>query len=1094
MGDKLFFDNIKKNFKSPLRSGGKLRLRRKQNDQLTDSPRLARSLYTSDESDDERLKTRNQEQKQQQLPKMQHKNVINDLFITDSSDSPKQNAGNVMSRQSFDTIEGTSSHSNEELKINTVVNKGAVSNVAKPADERTQKYDFETLSYTSESSLVGEVKLCSIMNEMQMQEKENAKCSEHINLSSHSLSFGESPSSSKAKQLAQHNSRSPLQEIKVRTPVRKSLFKDPDVKDVNVNKDGKPFEGRLSETDGSSVEEIEILDSEEEKEISRLGPAELHPSSSYINCSSSIGSKSDFFNNIPEAAHAVSHSFIQKYKNNQIDLPVRNSPKDVADKVKIINKSVEEDIRMESTDDESFAEDNGEIVPADNEEDIVIGPTDESGNGEEVIDLTLDDSGQKQASIRETPSNKEIKLSEKPSSATVKSSSSKKKKSGQININIRVGLKISIRENSDSEKEDSQSSASSNDTEQRESYDIAVNSGKNATYVRKTRDIRISTTKVDNENAMQQQKVFEMKEECEEFHTPVKQQGKDGDVVIDDEMENLLTTLYGNGWKTPTFLSSCKSKKFRENLRKSLHANNFESFIKNISSGLDSTRISSSSSQSSQETIKAKVQSSTKKSVEKDKKQNASIKSFNHRSSSESGKSCTDETNNKTPIRKHFTPTARSAIKETPKYLDICDPETSTEDDESDDDFNPNDTWNASSDEDYETEKDRIAKRQSMIFDDRKKKNEIIFVKNNSIEEDKEIEDLLKKYQYKKPEQVGSETKKISKRKLFNPSYSDDEEELKENKREEEEAQKKVSLPPIFKIPTVSSDKKKETTPRDLKRTPSTPKTVKSTNQLTSSEKKEIAKKFSPLSFLRSLDASTNTAVCDREALYYRNNYKSKKQELAEKLFKLYNERVFNSKLSNVPFKWNKKLLTTGGRCNNSRRGGVRQSLIELSEKVLTSADRLRCTLIHEMCHAAAWILDGENGHGKTWKKYTSRANSVFPELPKINVCHSYVIEYRYTYLCISCKAKSLAHSKTKKVEEIRCSICKGNIELFENKKNERGEIEMVPVQKKEASGFAKFVQLKFKEVKTPYKTHQEVMKQLSTQFKSLSVEERALL
>lgn len=48
----------------------------------------------------------------------------------------------------------------------------------------------------------------------------------------------------------------------------------------------------------------------------------------------------------------------------------------------------------------------------------------------------------------------------------------------------------------------------------------------------------------------------------------------------------------------------------------------------------------------------------------------------------------------------------------------------------------------------------------------------------------------------------------------------------------------------------------------------------------------------------------------------------------------------------------------------------MRSSAIELSDKVLTGPDRLRCTLIHEMCHAATWIYNGENGHGKTWKAW----------------------------------------------------------------------------------------------------------------------------
>jgi predicted SprT family Zn-dependent metalloprotease len=109
--------------------------------------------------------------------------------------------------------------------------------------------------------------------------------------------------------------------------------------------------------------------------------------------------------------------------------------------------------------------------------------------------------------------------------------------------------------------------------------------------------------------------------------------------------------------------------------------------------------------------------------------------------------------------------------------------------------------------------------------------------------------------------------------------------------------------------------------------------------------------------------------VCHPEALVYRDNYKAKKEELSVRLFDFYNEKVFDNRLT-VPISWNKKLLNTAGRCNNSKRAGVRTSRIELSVKVLTSADRLRCTLIHEMCHAATWIFNEENGHGKEWKAW----------------------------------------------------------------------------------------------------------------------------
>lgn len=86
-----------------------------------------------------------------------------------------------------------------------------------------------------------------------------------------------------------------------------------------------------------------------------------------------------------------------------------------------------------------------------------------------------------------------------------------------------------------------------------------------------------------------------------------------------------------------------------------------------------------------------------------------------------------------------------------------------------------------------------------------------------------------------------------------------------------------------------------------------------------------------------------------------------------------------------------------------SSRLRVRSSVIELSDKVLTSADRLRCTLMHEMCHAATWLFDGEGGHGQVWKNWANQANQKFPDLPLITVCHNYKIEFKYTYKCVGC-------------------------------------------------------------------------------------------
>jgi len=69
---------------------------------------------------------------------------------------------------------------------------------------------------------------------------------------------------------------------------------------------------------------------------------------------------------------------------------------------------------------------------------------------------------------------------------------------------------------------------------------------------------------------------------------------------------------------------------------------------------------------------------------------------------------------------------------------------------------------------------------------------------------------------------------------------------------------------------------------------------------------------------------------------------------------------------------WNKRLLRTAGFCaykKNRANPEDRTARIELSTKVCDSGERVRDTLIHEMCHAAVWLLNGVNGgHGPYWK------------------------------------------------------------------------------------------------------------------------------
>lgn len=83
---------------------------------------------------------------------------------------------------------------------------------------------------------------------------------------------------------------------------------------------------------------------------------------------------------------------------------------------------------------------------------------------------------------------------------------------------------------------------------------------------------------------------------------------------------------------------------------------------------------------------------------------------------------------------------------------------------------------------------------------------------------------------------------------------------------------------------------------------------------------------------------------------------------------------------------------------------------------------------------------------------------------------------------------RAFSHSKSKKTENIRCSHCHGSISIFLNKK-QGNEYVLVPVRK--ANGFANFVKEKYKDFKKPGVTHAEVMRQISTLFATLSLEEK---
>ncbi|XP_064525736.1 germ cell nuclear acidic protein [Pseudopipra pipra] len=216
---------------------------------------------------------------------------------------------------------------------------------------------------------------------------------------------------------------------------------------------------------------------------------------------------------------------------------------------------------------------------------------------------------------------------------------------------------------------------------------------------------------------------------------------------------------------------------------------------------------------------------------------------------------------------------------------------------------------------------------------------------------------------------------------------------------------------------------------------------------------------------------------------HYVKYFKKNKEELAQKLYRLFNSTIFDQKLpETMEIIWNKKMRKTAGYCVTGQAGPEqkRYARIELSEKVCDSADRLRDTLIHEVCHAATWLISGvRDGHGRFWRFYANKSAVIHPELPVVTRCHSYEINYKFTYECAQCKAKIGRHSKSLDTERFVCAFCGGRLALSQppGKGGTPARTQLTPFAKyvKENYGLAKREQQGL--------SHAEVMRKLGADF-----------
>jgi len=206
---------------------------------------------------------------------------------------------------------------------------------------------------------------------------------------------------------------------------------------------------------------------------------------------------------------------------------------------------------------------------------------------------------------------------------------------------------------------------------------------------------------------------------------------------------------------------------------------------------------------------------------------------------------------------------------------------------------------------------------------------------------------------------------------------------------------------------------------------------------------------------------------------------------LTQNYFDDFNKNVFDNVLSEVKVIWSPRLRTTAGvtrlkqlfktttygkgtKSEQSRKEAFeRIASIDLSSKVIDSEDRLRETLLHEMCHAAQWLVDGVSKppHGESFKKWGNIATKITGL--KVTTTHEYVISYKFAWACTECKM--VVKRQSRSIDTLRqvCGRCRGKlIEIEVPQSNSSLHHDLIPRKKKEASGFSLFVKENSKEVR----------------------------
>lgn len=211
-------------------------------------------------------------------------------------------------------------------------------------------------------------------------------------------------------------------------------------------------------------------------------------------------------------------------------------------------------------------------------------------------------------------------------------------------------------------------------------------------------------------------------------------------------------------------------------------------------------------------------------------------------------------------------------------------------------------------------------------------------------------------------------------------------------------------------------------------------------------------------------------------------SFRKDREELSQRLLQVFDRTAFDGLLLvrvpgedelAVTVTWSTKLRTTAGLTRLKRKAAYlqkeqnegacycRTAVIELSTKVIDDESRLRSTLLHELCHAAAWVVDGtmKPAHGSCFKKWAGKAMTAVPNVV-VTTTHDYEIDYKYTWVCTipSCEFVVQRHSRSVDVTKHVCGRCKGRLQEVRKGKSSSGKADFTPRKKAAPSAYNLFV------------------------------------